>query len=292
MPVLTQTANDPFSFIKPEPIRDRKPQRRKPTRVTLISVGVAILVLLVLGVGLPRYLHLDSDVQTNTLFPQSNTQDVGLQKLGVFIYDQLSIPIHLVSVEQPCPRKLTLLTFELHNSSQSSVDLNTIVYHDTYEPRIQRDPGGTWRVGWPKHSICSAFSFEHTIEYIEVHTNKGTFRFDPSGFLISQSSRQPRADLKRLTQLEDAKIDEQEQAIISARKELLEKHDTTNPLLKRYAHSFEMWAGQPVDFVKAAREFRERVDQNRARNGQQPLDGPAGQPVAPRLLNGGGGDDE
>jgi DNA-directed RNA polymerase subunit RPC12/RpoP len=40
MPVVKQTANDPFSFIKPEPLRDRKPQRGTKT-TNAVSVKIA-----------------------------------------------------------------------------------------------------------------------------------------------------------------------------------------------------------------------------------------------------------
>ena len=65
----------------------------------------------------------------------------------------------------------------------------------------------------------------------DIYTDKGSYRFDVNGLLIGRGIGEPRADIKQLTQLEDAKIEAQEKAIIGARK-AMQKGDMTDPLLK------------------------------------------------------------
>lgn len=181
---------------------------------------------------------------------------------------------------------LSIVYFEIVNASDESIEIANVLYNGDYEPEIKKasfTANGivkTWIVGLPKHGAYSAFNFEHDINFIDVYTNSGSFRFNPNGTLFGRVIGQPGVDTKRLTQLEDAKIAARADAIVDARKALFETGDVSNPLLKKYANSLETQFGRPQSFdgAAASRAFRDRLLQGRVSGDQPPPGGPAGKP--------------
>ena len=152
--------------------------------------------------------------------------------------------------------------------------------------KIQEAAGLGWAVGWPKHSIYSAYTFEHDISYIDIYTNNGSFRFNSDGMLIGPVIGGPRADIKQLTQLEDAKIEALEKQIISARKHMFANGDTNDPLLKKYSAGIERsTVMRPGTIEAAAREFQKRLFRGKAPDRRLPPGGPVGRAMPPPAGN-------
>ena len=64
-----------------------------------------------------------------------------------------------------------------------------------------------WAIGYPKPGHFMFYNFEHEITSVDVYTNVGEFRFDPDGTFVRRLIGGPRADIKQLTQEEDAKME-------------------------------------------------------------------------------------
>lgn len=260
-----QSANDPFSFIEPEPLLDKKPKRGRPVRaVATLSVGVVGLILAVYGTHAASLLSL-WDLARNVGVPFRTDHTVSTAAT----HDDDSFSISVSCFQLPVST-YDLHYFEIIINSQAPVLVRQVVYNGVYEPRIDPTPFGRGKlvlnVGWPKRSVYSAFELDHIVEFIDIHTDQGSFRFDPGGELIGQSIGQPRADLKRLTQEQDAQIEAKEKAIVDARRAMVKEGDVSNPLLKRYSAPLERFAAQlSRDSAKANRELRARLNDSPGR---------------------------
>ena len=253
-----KAANDPSSFIEPQSLLDRKPLRGRSARAVIaLFVGFVGLMLAVYGTRAGSLLSLRNraskvgvKVPTGHGIPAPAVHDDGPLPLSVSCF-RLPEPTHVLHY------------FEVVTRSDDPVVVKQVVYNGVYEPRVDPTPIGrglVLNVGWPKRSVYSAFELDHTIEFLDIYTDRGAFRFDLGGACIGRTIGQPMPDLKRLTQLEDAQIELKEKAIVDARRAMVRQGDVSNPLLKQYSHPFERFASEPRDFAKFNRELKARLN--------------------------------
>lgn len=272
-PIVTvsqRTQGDPFPLIANQRLRPRR-----AAKIAFVSVGIMSFLFAVLGLVFVRLLYLEyTDKAASAVFPMADPATVRLvdakatsnagstdnekPKIPTVIdYLRGELPIRLVPVDIPTAT-LTLRTYELYSATNEHVTVNNILYNGTYEPSIRAHPGTLCLIGWPKKSAYSAFNFEHTINFIDIHTSKGSFRFDSNGIPIGRNIGQPKVDTKTLTKLEDAKIETLEKEIVAARQAMFATGDTSNPLLKKHSHSLERFGAQPNASVPAGRPLQDR----------------------------------
>jgi hypothetical protein len=234
VPAAKLLPSNPFSFIEPEPLRDKKPVRRQTIELSVRSVGVAGFVLIALGIGISHFFHRLEAIKTAEVLV-STTREV--KPIGT--HESTDISITLSPFRLPA-LMYNLHIFELSIKSNTPVNVQHVLYNGTYEPKVDTTFSAgnvlALSVGRPKGSAYAAYELDHVIEFIDIYTTRGSFRFDPNGLLIGQPPDQPRADTRQLTQLEDAKIAAKETAIVDARKAMFQEGDTRNPLLKKHSH--------------------------------------------------------
>jgi hypothetical protein len=111
---------------------------------------------------------------------------------------------------------------------EDGIHVDKVVYNRTYEAKIVMFPNRgvgpmfvsnsrfpveleigesipiLWQFGEPMGTGRTASSYGRDIVFLDVHTDRGTFRFDPNGKSLGSVVPKPGVDTKRLTEREDS----------------------------------------------------------------------------------------
>ena len=173
MPDLRHAANDPFSFVKPDPLRDQIPsienQYRRHglllVRPACYSQGLdsgsvrsfSCIAWKSSLLPISSLLRLTGRLsnQRNLLIGRSTArgEDSGPGMLPA-ILDQRSAPIRVEPVDLPV--RLMIRTF--HIKSTDILTIRSVTYNGTYEPVLEAFPGIGWRVRTAKNTRSTQHS--------------------------------------------------------------------------------------------------------------------------------------